>query len=60
MLSCSPSDPSVNGWVTLCSQCQALGQALIPLPSRERGILGVGLGLLSPSSRAVDTALKPV
>ena len=23
--------------LTLCSQCQALGQALIPLPSRERG-----------------------
>ena len=22
---------------TLCSQCQARGQALIPLPSRERG-----------------------
>ena len=35
----TPSDPSVMCLFTLYSQCQALGQALIPLPSRERGML---------------------
>ena len=46
---------------TLCSQCQALGQALV-LSRQGRGGIWLVVLACSPSSpcRPVDTALKPV